>query len=544
MNLFRSGIFRRTFFSILTVSLVPLIILGGLALHSANDAGATAIARSRAALDDKAAEALELRVVETANAVAHFLEEREADLRTLALLPRTGEAYLSFSQTHQAMVWDADGRRYLPLYREIAFIDPTGQEVVKVSDNRLAAPAELRDVSRPDQTLFPGETYFNEIIELPPGEIYVSPVTGYYLSTDVAQAGVEKPDGQVYDGIVRWAMTIYEEETLQGVVTLALNHRHLQEFTDHIVPTIERFTALPDATTGNYAYLIDTDGWVIAHPRDYYIRGLRADGSLVPALNETDYQEQQDRGEIPLNLAKLSFMDPNLPLVNEQAQMGRAGSVTYYWDGHNKFVAYAPIPYYTGRYNEPSGFGWVGLGADTDTFHQAATLVGAAIQDKVRTLTITALAVLVLTGLAVLTISGLLARQIAAPIQQLIEAARSVERGDFQLDILNLILHSRSAIRRLVEAARSVKQEGFKLSVLSSLFQSQPEDEIVHLARVFREMAIQVQKREQHLKQQVQQLRIEVDEMKKARQVAEITETEYFKQLQKKAKELRSRLAK
>ena len=56
-------------------------------------------------------------------------------------------------------------------------------------------------------------------------------------------------------------------------------------------------------------------------------------------------------------------------------------------------------------------------------------------------------------------------------------------------------------------------------------------------------MAAQVQKREQRLKQEVQQLRIEIDEVKKARQVTEITETEYFKQLQTKARELKGRAA-
>ena len=508
---FRLGIFGKILFSILVASLVPLVILGGLALHSANEAGLTAIARSKAALDTKTAEALELRAVETANAVAHFLDEREADLRTLVLLPRTGEAYLAFSHTHRATVWETDGQRSLPLYREIAFITPDGREANKVSGGQLVAPGELRDVSNPHHTLFPGEDYFSEAIELPQGEVYVSPVTGYYLSPDIAQAGLEKPDGQIYDGLVRWAMPVYEEEILQGLVTLALDHRHLQEFTDHVVPTSERFAALPDATTGNYAYLIDADGWVIAHPRDYYIRGLRTDGSLVEALNETDHQAQEIRGEVPLNLAELGFKDPSLPLINEQAQMGRAGSITYYWAGLNKFVAYAPVPYHSGRYEGAGSFGWVGLGADVRTFHQAATLVGAAIQEKVRTLTIVTLAVSILTALAVLFISRLLARQIAVPIQGLIEAAHSVERGEFQLDFFE------------------------------PLIQVPSEDEIAQLARVFHQMALRVWEREQQLRQEVQYLRIEIDEVRKVKQVAEITETEYFQHLREHAQEMRER---
>src|SRR5919112_154129 len=67
------------------------------------------------------------------------------------------------------------------------------------------------------------------------------------------------------------------------------------------------------------------------------------------------------------------------------------------------------------------------------------------------------------------------------------------------------------------------------------------EDELGQLARVFQRMAREVQAREQHLEQEVQQLRIEIDETRTARQVAEITETDYFRDLQRKANRLRSR---
>jgi DNA repair ATPase RecN len=65
-------------------------------------------------------------------------------------------------------------------------------------------------------------------------------------------------------------------------------------------------------------------------------------------------------------------------------------------------------------------------------------------------------------------------------------------------------------------------------------------DELGQLARVFQRMVRQVYSREQTLKRQVAELRIEIDEVKKANQVAEITETDYFQQLQQKARRLRS----
>jgi HAMP domain-containing protein len=67
------------------------------------------------------------------------------------------------------------------------------------------------------------------------------------------------------------------------------------------------------------------------------------------------------------------------------------------------------------------------------------------------------------------------------------------------------------------------------------------EDELGQLARVFQRMAREVLAREQRLKQEMQQLRIEIDETRTARQVAEITETDYFRDLQRKADRLRSR---
>ncbi len=57
------------------------------------------------------------------------------------------------------------------------------------------------------------------------------------------------------------------------------------------------------------------------------------------------------------------------------------------------------------------------------------------------------------------------------------------------------------------------------------------------------ETAQRVEARERKLHEQIAQLRIEIDEVKKARQVAEITETEYFQQLRQKARSLRANAA-
>ncbi len=117
------------------------------------------------------------------------------------------------------------------------------------------------------------------------------------------------------------------------------------------------------------------------------------------------------------------------------------------------------------------------------------------------------LALVTVAGLAI-GIALVLARSIGRPLRQLTSAAETLERGEYQADQL------------LPETRR--------------------RDDLGNLARTFDRMAQEVTARETHLKRQVLELRIEIDEVKRAHQVAEITETEYFHQLQRKALQMRT----
>jgi hypothetical protein len=52
-------------------------------------------------------------------------------------------------------------------------------------------------------------------------------------------------------------------------------------------------------------------------------------------------------------------------------------------------------------------------------------------------------------------------------------------------------------------------------------------------------MAREVKSREARLRQEVEQLRIEIDHAKKASEVAAITQTDYFQELRRSARDLR-----
>ena len=88
-------------------------------------------------------------------------------------------------------------------------------------------------------------------------------------------------------------------------------------------------------------------------------------------------------------------------------------------------------------------------------------------------------------------------------------------------------------------ARAAVEAGGFEPDALDGVVAR--SDALGQLARVFQQMAREVRAREERLQCQVRELRIEVDEAKRAREVAEITGTEYFRNLQERARQLRSK---
>ncbi len=118
-----------------------------------------------------------------------------------------------------------------------------------------------------------------------------------------------------------------------------------------------------------------------------------------------------------------------------------------------------------------------------------------------------------------------------ALLQARINASLAAKRlRDLELEYLEQVGH-------VVDAATAVETSTFEPASLDGV--AARDDALGHLARVFQRMAGEVYAREQRLRREVHDLRIEIDEARQARQVAEITESEYFKNLQSRAAELR-----
>lgn len=95
-------------------------------------------------------------------------------------------------------------------------------------------------------------------------------------------------------------------------------------------------------------------------------------------------------------------------------------------------------------------------------------------------------------------------------------------------------------LRAIAESARLLENDEPVIHETLELLE-RGSDEISQLARVFHKMADQVQARQQQLKQEVARLQIQIDESKRQQQVSEIVDTEFFKELKDKARNMRKR---
>lgn len=126
-----------------------------------------------------------------------------------------------------------------------------------------------------------------------------------------------------------------------------------------------------------------------------------------------------------------------------------------------------------------------------------------AMVENFYTAAIVSVALLILGFIA----SIVFVRKITDPLADLARAAESVEKGYYDFVIPGRVL------------AR--------------------KDELGHLSRAFAQMTKTVQERESTLQRQVEALHIRIDHDRQAKDVSEIVETEYFRELKEKARKFR-----
>ena len=392
---------------------IPLSLMAFLIANGMFKLGVTIKERTVNVLDNKAQEDIKARAVNAANEVASFLMESNKDLQVATIIPSTEAVYKQFVSENKKPVWvKRDGKIQqisIPLYKEMALIDKNGNEQIKIVDGQ--AVKKLANVSNPANTTYKNEDYFAKTKNLNKGEVYVSPVTGYYVD----KAAFEK--GKRFDGIVRFATPIFNQSGFAGIITLAIDYRHLAEFTDHLVPTQAERVFETQGSGGNYAYMIDHRGFVISHPSDFHIVGLNHNGTIVPTVTAQNAAELAKNGTEALNLFQLGFMDHNLFTIAKEAAQGKSGVLMYKFGGISKFVVYAPIKFYASNIPAPTGFGWIGLGLEVEKYNEAATKLSQNIEKESKAWTATVIFILIASMIILFFIMLLLVRGISRSLK-------------------------------------------------------------------------------------------------------------------------------
>ena len=286
-------------------------------------------------------------------------------------------------------------QEHAPLYDEVTFVDLEGNELYKYvnpDSTKKNYPLNTYKVNVSDKTntYIKAENYFEELKNLKPGEIYVSDVIGAYVGTNYigmytpgvlknnvpethpnyallqeianlpeaefiemakkqAYAGKENPVGQRFEGIVRWGTPVTDDGgNIIGYATMALNHDHIMEFVNYITPMVERYTELPSAYDGNYAFIWDYKCRSICHPRHHSIVGynpLTGDPQVPWLEGSIKYERDYETGEL------IKLPDENGDLTVKQPILGRRGETQpatdtpyYYWftNGGKEWLAANP----------------------------------------------------------------------------------------------------------------------------------------------------------------------------------------------------------
>jgi len=119
--------------------------------------------------------------------------------------------------------------------------------------------------------------------------------------------------------------------------------------------------------------------------------------------------------------------------------------------------------------------------------------------------------------------------EVARGIIQVLSQRLRARMQDMMQDFLYI-----QQMQRLTAAAAALEDGFYEPESIAEV--KAREDALGQLAGVFDRMAKEVVGREARLKKQVMELRIEIDSKKRAREVTEITESDYFKEIERKAK--------
>ena len=464
----KSKIKYNIFFIILSVltlcSAIPIFILMNQSLSNLDDSREISKTTIETTVKEQTVHLYKSYAQNLAKRLSDFLQSCETDLLDVATLPHQANLYLQFSRNHAR--WVSFMNDYKPLYKEIALIDRNGMETIKIIDNKIVPSNLLKNVSNPYNTTYLSETYFKDTRD-GDTDIFISHLANWYVSR---QEQLEH--GKTLDGIIRLNIKLKSENgTFVGVCTIALDIIHFLDFVDFQI--INKDSMVSRYKTGSYTYIIDDEGWIIAHQKLWDIRGFYKNGTSVESLDQTTPKWKYTSGIIPINLLKMDWRlkdyDTGEPMssIIERVRRGETVITTMKSMGIYKEVegivrtrAYAPIVYSTGPYNKFGIFGIVSVGTSLKKFNDNTIFLANQLSEINKNSKERMIFIALLIAAAVLLFSFVIARWIARTMNKLAFALTDIGKGNYNVTAIKSTIEEVKVLSSgVVDLANVIKEK-------------------------------------------------------------------------------------
>jgi len=448
---------------------IPLIILISQSLTRLDNVKNLSNENSKIIVEEQTAQICKLEAQNIAKRISDFLISCDLDLEVLLQLPVNSESFLKFSKNNMRYVNSLKTRK--PLYKEIAFINSDGVEVVKIADNVIVPKEQLKNVSIPANTTFKSETYFEDT-KNSGSDIYVSHLNGWYVSRRE-----QMEQDELYIGIYRFCKKFVDDRgNFKGIFMIALDHLHISDFVWQ--EPVENVSLINIYKTGNYNYIIDDEGWIIVHPKLWDIRGFDKNGNLIEPLTENTSKWKIDAGLIPINFMKMDWrlrdIYTNEPMSSIVKRVQRGETAVYTMtssgiygetEGIIRTRACAPILYNKGDYEKYGIWGGVVVGTAMENLLEKTKSFTTQVEGISKNTKTHMISLAVIISFAVLFFSFFLARFIAQTILKLNNSLIKIGQGEFiKPDIkspIKEITEVNAGVRRLSD---ELKEKEKKLS--------------------------------------------------------------------------------
>lgn len=202
---------------------------------------------------------------------------------------------------------------------------------------------------------------------------------------------------------------MYQDSALIGIFAVDLKLKYLQSL-------IEEFS---DMENGEYSFVIDGEGVVVAHPDSTQIEELYNYKQLTKTVSKKDAKGQpmlDENGGIVTQEESITISEDYQKIISD-VMAGNSGNHKIKNEGESYFVSYASIPL------KGKSDSW-----SIVTLHKESLAMAVVY----RVLAIASVVALVIIGLAVCVIA-LLARRLTKPIIAITDLIKNASDGDFTI---------------------------------------------------------------------------------------------------------------